>query len=105
MGSTSGVLNYSVHCWRSYEGLRVLITACLLPLVAARTYTQIRPAPPASPLVERVGDHGFVPLPAPSFGQLTLSNSRQSQAQWKSVESVVLIGVLPNMRQRFHDLA
>ena len=52
------------------QTLRVLAGACLLSLVAARTYTQSPSAPSASPLVERIVDTGFVQLQAPSFGHL-----------------------------------
>jgi len=74
----------------------VLIAVCLLSLVAARTYTQT-PAP--STLVERVGDHGFVQLQAPSFGQLT--PRQQALAYWLSQASIAIDPIIYDQLSQF----
>jgi dipeptidyl-peptidase-3 len=79
-----------------------LIAACLLSLVAARTQTQT-PSTPASQtgssLVERVGDHGFVQLQAPSFGQLTAR--QQALAYWLSQASIAIDPIIYDQLSQF----
>ena len=77
----------------------VLITACLLSLVATRTYTQTPPTRSASPLVERVGDHGFVQLQAPSFGQLT--PREKALAYWLTQASIAIDPIIYDQLSQF----
>jgi dipeptidyl-peptidase III len=77
----------------------VLVTAFLLSLVAARTYTQTPSTQPASTLVERVGDHGFVQLHAPSFGQLT--PRQQALAYWLTQASFAIDPIIYDQLSQF----
>jgi dipeptidyl-peptidase III len=80
----------------------VLIAGCLLSIVAARTQTQT-PSMPTSPtgssLVERVGDHGFVQLQAPSFGQLTAR--QQALAYWLTQASIAIDPIIYDQLSQF----
>lgn len=77
----------------------VLIGACLLSLAAARTFTQSPPSPLATPLVERVADHGFVQLQSPSFGQLT--PRQQALAYWLTQASIAIDPIIYDQLSSF----
>ena len=77
----------------------VLVAACLLSLVAARTFTQTPSPSSTSSLVERVGDHGFVQLQAPSFGQLTAR--QQALAYWLSQASIAIDPIIYDQLSQF----
>src|SRR5258708_38190872 len=87
-----------------------VILAGLLPGrpagLSAAPCAQAPPRPPArskaeqrSPLVERVGDTGFIQLQAPSFGPL---NVKQMQlANWLTHASIALVPIFSHPPARF----
>ncbi|MBI3493347.1 MAG: peptidase M49 [Acidobacteria bacterium] len=76
-----------------------LFGACLLSLLAARASTQTPASSPASPLVERIVDTGFVQLQAPSFGQLTAR--QQALAYWLSQASIAIDPIVYDQLSQF----
>ena len=77
----------------------VLVTVCLVSLAAVGVHTQTPSTEPTSSLVERVGDHGFVQLQAPSFGQLT--PRQKALAYWLTQASIAIDPIIYDQLSQF----
>jgi dipeptidyl-peptidase-3 len=81
--------------------LRNSLPIALIPLMLATTAAEQRGAktPPQSPLVERVGDVGFIQLQAPSFAQL--DPRQKALAYWLTQASIAIDPIIYDQLSRF----
>src|SRR5712664_2581528 len=77
---------------------RVVALSVLLAVLAAAPGAQ-GPAPPKSPLVERVGDTGFIQLQARSFS--TLDEKQKRLAYWLTQASIAIDPIIYGQFSRF----
>src|SRR6266702_4640435 len=76
----------------------LLVIVITVPAAAQRATAPKKNAPP-SPLVERVGDVGFIQLQAPSFAQL--APEQKALAYWLSQASIAIDPIIYDQLSRF----
>src|SRR6266567_3337734 len=78
--------------------LALLLVIVTVPAAAQRATAPKKNAPP-SPLVERVGDVGFIQLQAPSFAQL--APEQKALAYWLTRASIAIDPIIYDQLSRF----
>lgn len=82
-----------------YRRLLLLLTCLALPGAFGAAQTPARPDASKSPLVERVGDTGFIQLESPSFAALT--DRQKALAYWLTQAAIAIDPIVYDQLSRF----